>query len=196
MVGATRSGWTAESGHINEPNLGAPAAVQNQFYEDEFRALNPTGQVGLLNFERPERLRRWATLGDASARRAERAFFKMNRLEVFVHTNWPDKDLVDLSLAPPPPLFNGMEDFSRQLQSRRTQRFTRLSFGSFQVEPSLLRMAKTSGVLAFKSRDEREQRWLETRGPIIRGLKLRGKYDSQAPFSGSPAGGGSQYASV
>lgn len=181
MVSGTRSGWTAANGHINQPNLANTPADQDTFYQTEFINLNPSAQIGLKDFKRPDRLVRWANMGDASARRSERAFFKVNQLEIFVHTNYPDIEEVEFAIGgPPPPLFfNGMEDFSRKLQSRTTQRFTPSSCNrTYNFERTLLRNAKTAGVLAFNSKIEREQRWLETRGPIFREVMFRGKYHS------------------
>lgn len=184
MVSGTRSGWTRANGHINEPNLAATEAVQNTFYETEFFNSTPNQRVNLNDFRRPNRLVKWAALDAASQIRSERAFFKVNELHCVVHTNVPDQASIDQSIAPPNALFPSLAEFSRILQSRQTQRFTKASCRSYVVETSLLRNAKTAGTLAFKSKIAREQRWLETRGPIIKKPVFTGKYNFLSSFSG------------
>lgn len=204
MVG-TRSGWNSNAGfapavgQIYEPNLTETAAQQSAFYEAQFRTYGTTAltrppSIGLRDFKRPNRLARWGALGPVSERLSERAFFKVTQLVIEVYTNLPDQPTIDAAVAPPlpplflPPLFNGMGDFSRTLQSRQTQRFTEASCNSYVAETSLLRMAKTSGELNYKSKIEREQRWLETRGPIFREVLFKGEYYFPTPFPSSPVG--------
>lgn len=186
MVGGTRSGWTAAAGHIPQPNLNAPAAVQRIFYENEFFRQNNSREFKLWTFSRPESLRQWATMGAVSQRRAERAFWKVNQLEIMVHTNWPDRHMVNLAvgIAPPAPggnvVFNGMVDFKDQMLSRRTQRFTPTSDKSFTQKSSLLRNAKTAGTFIRTAPNAVDQAWLETRGEIFREVLFTGKYHSHS----------------
>lgn len=86
MPRALRSGWTQAAGHLPPLPAGLDAAGQQAFYQTQLA--NPNSPLNISTLDKDPKLTFYSSAGPVQKRRAEKAYFRTNRLRARVSSNY------------------------------------------------------------------------------------------------------------